>query len=483
MAVHEYDLLTVEAVPDGRRSYRAVGTLADQKVDVCARHPVLMGLAAAWARLKRDRRLQLAGVRFEVDEQALRLKMKGTGLLGRLVQRELDKLARRLERAGRPIGTREGGLIYNLYQTPLPSLRFVNAMSRVIMQGRRPYRPTTCTLQVTARCQLNCYHCSAARYRTPKRAELTTEEFKSVIRQAEDLGVYNIVLTGGEPLLHPDLLEIIQYVNRDRAQAQMFTNGLLIDDQTARRLADAGLYAAMVSIDDPRSEVHESLRCVKGGFEKAIAGARRLKNQGILVGISTYASPEDVREGRVQEMIELAREIGADEITIFDLVPTGKLLDTQEDQLLSPEDKAQIIAIERDYNARPGYPHVVTQAFVNGPEGAGCFAGAIQFYMTAYGDINPCDFTPLTFGNVRDEPLAVIWDRMLSHPAYQERCDHCRMQDPEFRAKYIDDIPDDVLLPWPAFEELRRFPHCPPLITLQEAHSPGLGKQSGERIF
>jgi len=159
--------------------------------------------------------------------------------------------------------------------------------------------------------------------------------------------------------------------------------------------------------------------------------------------------------------MELGAELGAHEVTIFDTVPTGKLLPMEQEHLLSPDDKTRITEIMRDYNERDGYPHVIAQAFVNGPEGAGCFAGFIQFYMTAYGDVNPCDFTPLTFGNIQDDSLENIWNRMLGHDAYGERSDHCRMQDPEFRARYIDEIPENVLLPWPASDDVREQPHCP----------------------
>jgi len=120
-----------------------------------------------------------------------------------------------------------------------------------------------------------------------------------------------------------------------------------------------------------------------------------------------------------------------------------------------------LIEMERKYNSMEVYPHVITQALVNGPEGSGCFGGLSQFYMTAYGDIDPCDFTPLTFGNIRDEALEDIWQRMLSHPAYAQRCNHCRMQDPAFRSLYIDSIPDDALLPWPGFDELLNMPNSP----------------------
>jgi len=330
-----------------------------------------------------------------------------------------------------------------------------------MVQGRHPPRPTTCTLQVTYRCQLDCRHCSAARFTAQDREELTTAEWIDVVHQAVDLGVYNIVFTGGEPLLRPDIFELIASVDAERANAVMFSNGLLLTRERVERLRDAGLFSVMVSIDDCRPEVHDEYRRVPGGFAKTCEGIGRALDAGLLVGISTYAGPEDVREGRAEKMIELARDLGVHEITIFDTVPTGKLLPLQQDQLLSEEDKARLVELERTYNAREGYPHVITQAFINGPQGAGCFAGYIQFYMTAYGDVNPCDFTPLTFGNIRDESLESIWERMLGHEAYRRRSDHCRMQDPEFRRRYINDIPDDSLLPWPAFEELEDQPNCP----------------------
>ena len=329
------------------------------------------------------------------------------------------------------------------------------------MQGKRPPKPTTCTLQVTYRCQLDCQHCSAARFTTRERDELTTEEWLDVIKQAVDMGVYTVVFTGGEPLLREDIYELIASVDENRAQPAMFSNGLLLTDEVVAKLREAGLFSLMVSLDDCRPDVHDENRRVPGGFKRACEGVRRAVEGGLLVGVSTYAAPEDVADGRIEKIIETARDLGVHEITIFDIVPTGKLLPLEEKFLLDQDDKARIIELERDYNSRDGYPHVVTQAFVNGPLGAGCFAGFIQFYMTAYGDVNPCDFTPLTFGNICDESLETIWHRMLSHEAYGERSDHCRMQDPEFRRKYIDDIPEQILLPWPAFEDLREQPHCP----------------------
>ncbi len=461
MATKHFDMLTVEANGGHRDTAVARGFLADQGVDLPRKHPWLMRLGAAAARLRRRDAVQLLGIEMEADREAQRVSGRTTGLLAPVLGPRVERMVRRINAYGRPIAARDDAFVYTLYQPPVPSTRMVNHLSRVLVQGRDLVRPTTCTLQVTTRCQLDCYHCSAARFKSRDRQELSTEEWVDAIHQAESLGVNNIVLTGGEPLLRQDVYDLIRAVNPDRANAAMFTNGLLLTDERVARLREAGLFSLMVSLDDVRPEKHDELRRMPGGFQKTVEGIRRALASGLLVGISTYAGPEDVRQGRARGIIELARDLGVHEITIFDTVPTGKLLPLEDEALLSADDKEHLIELEREYNAKDGYPHIITQAFINGPEGAGCFAGYIQFYMTAFGDVNPCDFTPLTFGNLRDDPLLSIWERMLAHPAYCKRSDHCRMQDAEFRRQYIDGIPDDVLLPWPGADEILEQPHCP----------------------
>lgn len=458
MPTSTYDLLTVASSSGGTV---ARGALTEQETDVRTKFGLAVSLGSLLARLSPKHQAHMLGLEFDVDPEAAKVAVRPTGLMAGAMRKQVERLQKTLAQAPHPVAVRDGGLVYNLYQPPVPSTRFIHHLARVALEGRIPFRPTTCTLQVTTRCQLNCAHCSAARFKTRDREELTKDELVSVIRQAEALGVHNIVFTGGEPLLRPDLFEIISSVNKDRAHAGMFSNGLLLTPETAKRLVEAGLHAVMISIDDPRPDTHNALRCVKGGFEQTTVGARNAVDAGLLVGISTYATPEDVHEGRVEQMVELAKSLGAHEITIFDTVPTGKLLPLEADHLLTEADKDKLVALEKRYNSLADYPHVITQAFINGPQGAGCFAGHAQFYMTAFGDITPCDFTPLTFGNIRDFSLLECWNKMLSHPAYQQRCNHCRMQDQEFRHKYIDDIPDDALLPWPAFDDLREQPHSP----------------------
>jgi MoaA/NifB/PqqE/SkfB family radical SAM enzyme len=382
-----------------------------------------------------------------------------TGLLARhLGQALVASVVQAVRSKGAPLLERDGRLIFTLYQPPIPSAPAMKVLaSRLhLEQSGRPL-PATATLQATTRCQADCVHCSAARHQRKSQPELSTDEFKDLVRQTEALGVVNIVLTGGEPLLRPDIYDLVEWVDKEEAIATMFSNGLLLTEENVRRLVAAGLFSIMVSIDSPDPETHDAMRHVPGCWERAVAGIGRALAGDLLVGISTYATPERLRTGKVVEVIELARRLGVHEITIFDVVPTGRLLREDAGILLTDDDKEELCRLEQEINSRSGYPHVITQAHVNGPTGAGCYAGWFQYYGTAYGDITPCDFTPLSYGNIRDQPLADIWQKIIAHPAHCEHWNHCRMQDAQFRRSYIDRIPDEGPFPFPV-ERLARLP-------------------------
>ncbi len=150
---------------------------------------------------------------------------------------------------------------------------------------KRPF-PATHTMQITTACQCDCIHCSAVRFKNTERQPLTTGECKDFIRQTQELGVVDIIFTGGEPLLRSDLFELIAAVDKREAIAMIFTNGLLLTDDNVHRLADAGLYSLMVSLDSPEAEEHNRMRGTEQCWEKAVAGIERCLHAGLLCGIS-----------------------------------------------------------------------------------------------------------------------------------------------------------------------------------------------------
>jgi MoaA/NifB/PqqE/SkfB family radical SAM enzyme len=117
--------------------------------------------------------------------------------------------------------------------------------------------------------------------------------------------------------------------------------------------------------------------------------------------------------------------------------------------MLTSEEKNVVRKLALKYHHMSHPMGIIAQCIVNSPEGGGCFGAYTQFYATAYGDINPCDFNPVTFGNIRQMPLEQIWRKMLSHPEFTNRRWSCRMQSEDYRRKFIDRIPDDMPLPVP----------------------------------
>jgi MoaA/NifB/PqqE/SkfB family radical SAM enzyme len=306
--------------------------------------------------------------------------------------------------------------------------------------------PGTCTLSITPRCPCKCVHCSADRFVTQERRELTLDELKSVVDQAVDLGVSNVVFTGGEPMVRQDLYDLIAHVDKNRAHVMIFTSGVLLTEKNVERLAEAGLDSLNVSIDADSAATHDQLRRMPGAFEKAFEGARRARAAGILTGISTYGSHETVTGGSLEHILAMARDDGFHEVTIFDCVPTGKFLNAPEVRM-GRKDIKRVRALAERFNESDHPMGITAQAKANAYDGGGCFGGFAQFYMTCYGDINPCDFNPITFGNVLDAPLETIWRRIVTHPEYAPHRHACRMQSERYRMKYVEPIRGQERLP------------------------------------
>ena len=358
-----------------------------------------------------------------------------------------------------PVAIQEGRNIYSLYLPPVPSEAHAQYL-RNLLQTWLFHKPTpqAATIALNYACQCNCIHCSipSASAETPI---LSTEEVEKVIKESIHLGVVHFTFTGGEPLLRDDLEACISFVPKNEAVVQVFTNGLAVNAERAAKLKAAGLFGMIISLDSPDPDEHDRLRNTKGCFRAAERAVRCAREAGLLVGLSTYATNQSSHEGKLTRLAALAADWGVHEITVLDVIPTGRLI--RRDDLLLTEESREILMREGRaiYKKYKGRPRIVTQTLAGSgfrgfgfTKSVGCLAGSYEFHVTAYGDFTPCDFTPLRFGNVRTESLAQLWKNLTNHPAYCRHARKCRMQSPEFREKYIHKIPEHALLPFPITE-------------------------------
>jgi len=279
-------------------------------------------------------------------------------------------------------------------------------------------------------------------YRVDPAEELSPEEVKSVIRQARDLGSVEITFFGGEPLLREDLEELIAFASSMKMLPSLDTNGLLLTPTRIRKLKDAGLSAVKISLDSPDAEEHNRLRGAPGCFEKALAASRECVNQSLPCVISTYASWENLKSGDLKKMIDLGRDLGVDAVRIIDTTLSGCFISSPGLALKTDEREELAKLLE------PGFVFLENLASARAITHPVCSATARRYiYVSPRGDVQPCCFVPLSFGNVREGPLASILKRLWRSPVMSYDRNRCLMNNPEFREKYLRRIETAENLP------------------------------------
>lgn len=351
----------------------------------------------------------------------------------------------------RNISRKSGEIRFSLYQ---PVINSPPGERSLYMRLRRKFRrerlPQAVTIGITKACQCNCNHCSADYHMSSRERELTDEEMCRAVRESVDLGATNLIFLGGEPLLRRGLEKILRSVDRNRAQAVLFTNGEFLSAERCRTLRDAGLSGVFISVDSHFAKDHDEQRGRPGLFARLRDGARNAKEAGLALALSTYLTGERLRAGVFEGMMELGRELQADEVTFFDAIPVGRMQSGQKCTFLDMDDRKLIESLTRTYRSLAPYPAVSPQSLLTSETGSGfCFAANTQFYLSSTGEMCPCDFTPLSIGRFPDESLTVLWEKMIHSPLYRRRSKTCRMQNPQFRRILIERIPGDAALPYP----------------------------------
>ncbi|NVM53485.1 MAG: radical SAM protein [Candidatus Helarchaeota archaeon] len=288
---------------------------------------------------------------------------------------------------------------------------------------------------ITYECQLECPHCCMGHYKKEKHRELTTEEIKDVLDQAAK--PFMIDFFGGEPTLRPDLMELIKYATTKSLYVFCDTNGIKVTKDYAKQLKDNGLEILNVSVDSPIQEKHDKLRG-KGSFEKAVGAIKNAHEVGLKSLLSTYITKENLANGEFEAIIQLAKDIGAVGVRYLLPTPAGRWL-WNVDVKLTREEEKKVSKITGKH-----YPFLHRDFWFQNQRSSQCRGMSNRWYMyiSPYGDVQPCCFMPLKFGNVREEPLKKIVGRMWNHEIFDHPCikKECPMLSDDFRKKYINQV-------------------------------------------
>jgi len=343
----------------------------------------------------------------------------------------------------KPIMMGEEEIIFSTWIPPIPGPVFSRVISAEISAIRKKRVPDQCSIGITARCPNRCIHCGAADIKPEK--ELTQDEICNAIDQSLDLGTYLVSFDGGETMLRNDLVEMVARVDKSRAIATCFTSGFKLSEERAKELKAAGLYAARISLDSPFEAEHDRIRGRNGAYIDAISGIKNAGEAGILTDMFVVVSPHNI--DNLEEFYNLAADLGMHEISIYEIIAVGRWLD-HEDEVISEKDVSRLEKFQKAMNCKPEGPRVTAFPYFMGPSLFGCFAGRRWLHVASDGEVMPCAYTPLSFGNICEEPLEAIWKRMGKHSAYKKDTPYCMMRNPDFRKEYIHTIPQGSKIPY-----------------------------------
>ena len=318
------------------------------------------------------------------------------------------QLLRRYLRSENPT-RHQGRWVLNSFLPPFPSAAY-DRMFEAMLSGRR-LSPVSAFLAVTAECPYHCRHCSAKLRPT---GTLPTELWKSAIDQLVELGAALIGFTGGEPMCRRELPELIAFAHDRGAETLLFTTGIHLDDARAEELRQAGLWGLAVSLDHTDPARFNAFRGREDAYELAIRALRVSRRHGFYTMSCCVATPEVMATGEYRKIHALSAELGVDELRIVEPMPCGKLRSAAESALLTPEAIRELRDFHVEINRRSRRPKVCAFNQIESPELFGCGGGTMHLYIDSAGQVCPCDFTPLSFGNLAAEPLAAIWERMTT---------------------------------------------------------------------
>ena len=304
---------------------------------------------------------------------------------------------------------------------PFPSEAFDRCIKALhSTMGKDVVIPIYASFSVTNKCVYNCWHCYI---NSLKEEDMSSESVLNIIQMLQDLGVSVIAFTGGEPLLRTDLSEIISEID-GRSSVILFTTGYGLTKERAWELKNAGLFAVIIGLEHSQQQMHDTLRDYDGAYKLAMKAIKNAKEAGVYVGVSTVATKERIKTGEIWDFVRLAGTQGVDEVLILEPVPVGKLFE-QDELLLTNKERKQIIKIQKKANRTKRYPRVLSYPYRESKNMMGCCAGYQYIHITASGNICPCSFTPLSFGNAQKEDVKTIWKRM--NDTFNKPRNHCFM--------------------------------------------------------
>lgn len=340
---------------------------------------------------------------------------------------------------------------------------------------QRKFLPRLIAWEITRSCVLNCVHCRAAARFGPYSNELSTEDCFRFLDNVISFSNPIIILTGGEPMMRDDIFDVAAYGTKIGLRMVMAPCGLLVTDETAQKIKDAGIKRLSFSIDGADAESHDKFRGVPGAYESVLKAIETTTKHGLEFQVNTTITKHNLHE--LPKILNKVIELGAVAHHPFLLVPTGRAAN-MKDQEISPEDYEKTlkwfyemreeVPIQFKPTCAPHYYRIFRQhekekgikvtPQTHGMDAMtkGCMGGQSFAFVSNTGKVQICGFLDVECGDIKEEPFSKIWDtskvfqEMRAWDDYNGRCGYCeyrwvcggcRARAYAFTGNYLDEEP------------------------------------------
>jgi radical SAM protein with 4Fe4S-binding SPASM domain len=295
-------------------------------------------------------------------------------------------------------------------------------------------------------------HCRCSSDLAAAAGDFTTEEASRLIDDICEVSKPVLVLSGGEPLMRPDIFDIARYGTSRGLRMCMATNGTLITDAVCAEMKSADLKMVSLSLDGSTAAIHDDFRQCAGAFDGVVRAAETLRRNGIKFLINSSFTKRNQHD--IGNCFRLAKQLGATAWYMFMIVPTGRGEEIM-DELVSKEDYEDILKWHYEQEKRedeilmrptcaPHYYRIVPQmAKAEGVDfkrrsltfstggGKGCIAAQSICLIDCFGNLKPCSYFHSSVGNVKQIPFKELWfnskvfNELRDFSKYKGKCGEC----------------------------------------------------------
>lgn len=271
-------------------------------------------------------------------------------------------------------------------------------------------------IAITRKCKYKCKHCYE-RFNLAEEDSIPIKRWKEVIAEIQRIGVSVINLSGGEPMLrYEGLLELINTGDKNRSDFHLHTSGHNVTPSKAVELKNIGLTAAAVGLDDVNPERQDLLRGYMGSYKEATQALINFHQANVFTYTNMCVTKDLIQSGDLWSYFELVKKLKVGGIQLLEPRPCGGYFFNKSEYLLSEDERKTVTRFFLSGNQEKrykDYPQIFYVSYAEAPERMGCMMGGLsQFYIDSQGNVEPCVFLPVSFGNIMKEDFSTIYKRM-----------------------------------------------------------------------